>query len=345
MKIGICGHFGGKEVFLDGQTVKTKMVYDALSAHFGQDNLKKVDTYKIKKRLIPVLFGTVGIFLSCRVCVMLPAQNGIKIFAPLFSFLKRVFRKRIYYAVIGGWLPSLIEGKDKLVSSLLRFDGIFVETETMKSALESMGFENVTVLPNFKRLNMIDNSAVEREVVAPYKLCTFSRVSREKGIETAVSAVTAANKAIGSDAFSLDIYGQVDGGYAEAFESLKSRFPEYIRYGGMVPFEKSTEVLADYSCLLFPTFYNGEGFAGTLIDAFASALPVIASDWKYNPEIVDDEVGIIFKAGDEQDLCRVLLEVYNGKYDMSAMRRSCYDRAHHYSFERAVRILAENIEV
>ena len=344
MKIGVCGHFGGKETFLDGQTVKTKMVYDALGSHFGQDNLKRVDTYKIKKRLIPVLFGTVRLFSSCRACVMLPAQNGIKIFAPLFSFLKKVFKKKIYYAVIGGWLPSLLEGKDKLIASLRGFDGIFVETETMRSALEEMGFANVTVLPNFKRLNMVEESAIEREFSMPYRLCTFSRVSREKGIETAVNAVKAANEAIGVTAFSLDIYGQVDGGYTEAFESLRAQFPEYITYGGMVPFEKSTEVLGGYYCLLFPTFYSGEGFAGTLIDAFASALPVIASDWKYNPEIVDDEVGVIFRAGDEQDLCRALLAVYNGEFDLAAMRKNCYKRAQHYSFERAVEILAQNIE-
>ncbi len=344
MKIGVCGHFGGKQVFLDGQTVKTKMVHDALCSHFGQDNLKKVDTYNIKKRLITVFFGTVGIFSSCDACVMLPAQNGIKIFAPLFSLLKKAFKKKIYYAVIGGWLPSLLSEQDKLVSSLRCFDGIFVETATMKSALEELGICNVTVLPNFKRLNMVDESELEQERTSPHRLCTFSRVSREKGIEIAIGAVISANEAIGRKAFSLDIYGQVDCGYSEAFELLRAGFPDYITYGGMVPFEKSTEVLKDYYCLLFPTFYKGEGFAGTLIDAFASALPVVASDWKYNGEIVDDEVGILFKAGDEQELCKVLLDIYSGKYDITAMRENCYKRAQYYSFERAVEILAQNID-
>lgn len=344
MKIGVCGHFGGKEIFLDGQTIKTKMVHEALCVHFGEENVKKVDTYSIKKRLLSVLFGTVKLFGTCDACVMLPAQNGIKIFSPLFSTLKKIFRKKIYYAVIGGWLPSLLEGKEKLQDSLRGFDGIFVETATMKAALENIGFANVTVLPNFKKLNMVDEALIPSEFTTPYKLCTFSRVSKEKGIETAVNAVVMANKQIGKIAFSLDIYGQVDGGYTLAFEQLQKTFPEYINYGGMVSYEKSTNVLKDYFCLLFPTFYSGEGFAGTLIDSFASALPVIASDWKYNPEIIDDEVGVIFKAADEQDLCNVLIDVYNGKYDLASMRRNCYNRAQHYSFERAVRILAENIK-
>ncbi len=32
------------------------------------------------------------------------------------------------------------------------------------------------------------------------------------------------------------------------------------------------------------------GFAGTLIDAMAAGVPVIASNWKYNPEIVIENV-------------------------------------------------------
>ncbi|MFR3494185.1 MAG: glycosyltransferase [Blautia sp.] len=62
--------------------------------------------------------------------------------------------------------------------------------------------------------------------------------------------------------------------------SCKASSPQYIRYKGMVPFNQSTEVLKNYDALLFPTYYEGEGFAGTIIDAFAAGLPVIASDWK-----------------------------------------------------------------
>lgn len=64
----------------------------------------------------------------------------------------------------------------------------------------------------------------------------------------------------------------------------------------MVPFNQSTEVLKNYDALLFPTYYEGEGFAGTIIDAFAAGLPVIASDWKYNSEIIKQGItGVITK--------------------------------------------------
>lgn len=345
MKIGICGHFGGGEVFLDGQTVKTKIVYEALCSLHSSENIKTVDTYKIKKRLIPVLFGTFRLFSGSDVCIMLPAHNGLKVFSRLFAFLKKLYKKKTYYVVIGGWLPEFIKDKPKIRASLETFDGILVETDTMRAALNELGYDNVAVLPNFKKLNLIEQAEIAFEHEIPYRLCTFSRVMKEKGIEDAINAVRMINEKIGKTVFTLDIYGQIDSGYAEEFERARENFPEYISYRGLVPFDRSSEVLREYCCLLFPTYYSGEGFAGTLIDAFASALPVIASDWKYNPEIVDDEVGVIFRAGDVQDLCRVLEDVYNGKYDLSAMRTSCLARARHYSFERAVEILGDNIKI
>ncbi len=109
---------------------------------------------------------------------------------------------------------------------------------------------------------------------------------KEKGIEDAVNAVENVNQKYGRTVFSLDIYGQIDDGYREKFEALQKQFPPYINYSGLISFDKSVETPKDYFALLFPTYYNGEGFAGTLIDAMAAGTPVIASDWKCNGEVV-----------------------------------------------------------
>ena len=44
--------------------------------------------------------------------------------------------------VIGGWLPNFLKKKKGLTKSLKKFDGIYVETSTMKTILEEMGFTN-----------------------------------------------------------------------------------------------------------------------------------------------------------------------------------------------------------
>ena len=281
--------------------------------------------------------------MSCDSVIMLPAHNGIKIFSPLFSFLKEVFHKKIYYCVIGGWLPSFLSDKPRLSDDLKCFDGIFVETNTMKAALCDTGFDNVFVLPNFKKLQIVDSASISVDSAAPFKLCTFSRVMKEKGIEDAVQAVKKANEQLGTLAYSLDIYGQVDSVYQETFEQMVGEFPSYIQYKGCVSFNESTKVLSTYYALLFPTYYSGEGFAGTLLDSYASALPVIASDWKYNPEIVSEDVGFLFPVGNVDALCGILVDIYRNGYDIKEMKQSCIAKAHQYSFDNAIKILSSII--
>ena len=335
MKIGICGHFGGKEVCLDGQTVKTKIVYDALSENYGKENVIINDTYKIKKRLIPVFFGTVKLFAVSDACIMLPAHNGIKVFTPLFCILKKIFKKKIYYSVIGGWLAKYISDKPKLEKRLKSFDGIFVETTTMKANLEKMGFENISVIANFKHLNIV--SEFENEYSTPYRLCTFSRVMKEKGIAEAIEAIKKVNKACGKNVFALDIYGPVDSSQTEWFENLKNDFPEYVKYCGCVPFDKSVDVLKDYFALLFPTLFYTEGIPGTIIDAYAAAIPVISAKWESFADIVDDGItGIGYEFGNTDALVSVLADIADKPSTVTEMKVACAKKAECYLPQNAV---------
>lgn len=133
----------------------------------------------------------------------------------------------------------------------MSFDGIYVETNTMRKALEIQGFNNVYVMPNFKDLNILKESELVYPNTEPYSLCTFSRVMKEKGIEDAVNAVKTVNEHFGRTVYTLDIYGQVDSAQTEWFNELENTFPSYIKYGGLVPFDKSVEVLKNYFALLF----------------------------------------------------------------------------------------------
>jgi glycosyltransferase involved in cell wall biosynthesis len=139
-------------------------------------------------------------------------------------------KTKLQYVVVGGWLPSFLEKKKSLARCLKKFDGIFVETQAMKAAMEKLGFTNVSVLPNFKRIRVLTEEELVYAEGEPYKLCTFSRVLKEKGIEDAIEAVKGANEKMGRTAYALDIYGRVDPGYEEAFAEICKTIPENIRY-------------------------------------------------------------------------------------------------------------------
>ena len=150
------------------------------------------------------------------------------------------------------------------------------------------GFCNIDVMPNCKSFETLKEKDLVYCEQEPYKLCTFSRVMREKGIEDAIEAVKAVNNHLRRPAYVLDIYGPIDSGQIEWFQTLQNSFPEYICYRGSVPSEKAISIIKEYFALLFPTRFYTEGIPGTIIDAYAAGVPVIASKWENFDDVIDD---------------------------------------------------------
>lgn len=344
-KVCVIGHFGFGRNLLNGQTVKTKIITKELKKQLGKENVLAVDTHGGKKIMLKLIFKIGSIMKYTSNIIIMPAHNGVCFFAPLLYFWKRIYHRKIHYIVIGGWLPEFITNKNWLKKCLKQFDGIYVETNTMKKLLEKQGFQNIYVMPNCKELHILKEEELKYSHGEPYKLCTFSRVMREKGIEDAVNAVKEINIKENRTVFILDIYGQVDQEQVAWFDELKKTFPEYISYKGVIPFDKSTDVLKEYFALLFPTYYEGEGFAGTLIDAMAAGVPVLASDWKYNNGIIKDrENGTLFQPHNIEQLCSKLVEISKKPDEWRRMGIRCIEDANLYRPENAMRVLFKNLK-
>ena len=341
MKIGICGSFGGKKGSLDGQTVKTKIITNELEHIFSSKNILKVDTFGGIKKLFAVLFKLLIFSVNCDHIIVLPAQNSLRLVAPFLYYAKKFFKCKTHYIVIGGWLPDLLLEKKWLCKYVKSFDNIFVETYGMKKKIDDIISADILVMPNCKPLNILKVEELPQFLDEPFALCTFSRVMKEKGIEEAVNAVTTVNNELGRTAYTLDIYGQIDLDQVEWFEELQKNFPEYVKYKGLVAFDKSSEVLKNYFALLFPTYYEGEGFAGTLIDAMASGVPVIASDWKYNGEIVSDDIGFLFNS--DEELKTILCEMLNNINGINELKKNCIKKSQKYTAKNVVYEFVKNI--
>ncbi len=345
-KVGVCGHFGFGKDFADGQTDKTKAVWRALTKTLGEDQVLALDTYGWKKNPVSLFVNCYKLIKKCENVIMLPASGGVNVFPALFEAMNRNFNRRLHYIVIGGWLPEKLSSNTKLLSRISKLDKVYVELQPMREALLNLGLKNVIYMPNFRETH----SLTEKELVysdnEPYRLCTFSRVARSKGIEEAVEAVRTANRALGRVAFTLDIFGRVDLEYAADFEKLRAGFEPFIQYKGCIDTDLSTDVLKVYYALLFPTVYPGEGFAGTVIDAFSAGVPVIATDWNYNSHIIRKGVdGIIYAPQDKAALSRILADAAKNPQLLSKMKPECLKRAGHFDADKGVKILLRELEM
>lgn len=336
-RVGVIGHFGVGVNLANGQTIKTKIITKETDNYCGEKSFI-VDAHGGLKAVFPVAIGSIQAVAKCKNVFLMLTENGLIVSVPVLAFFNKVFKRRLHYIVIGGWLPDFLKNHSYLAKCLKSFHKIYVETYKMKQLLNNQGFDNVCVMPNCKRLDILSTPCLPSE--NPYKLCTFSRVMKEKGIEDAVNAVMMANKQLKTNAYSLDIYGQIDMQQKKWFEDLKSTFPSYIRYSGLIPYNKSCEVLKNYFALLFPTYYEGEGFAGTAIDAFSAGVPVIASDWKYNDEVIKNGInGRLFQHQNVNELAAILVTIYKNPEEWNLLRYKCIEEANEFRPENVMRVL------
>ena len=230
-KIAIIGHFGGNENILDGQTIKTKILYDELKNATDWD-IRKVDTYYKSKKPIKLLIESIITLVSTRDVIVLLSGNGMKFYFPLLSFFAKVFRTRIYHDVIGGNLDTYVQKYPKFQKYLCSFKVNWVETLSLKKRLEKCGVNNCEIMPNFKRLGITKSE--KKEYRKPFRFCIFSRVMKEKGVEEAINSIEDINMHAGQVLCSLDIYGRIDDAYKKRFEELLNNSTSAIQYKGMV---------------------------------------------------------------------------------------------------------------
>lgn len=344
-RVAVVGHFDDGAPAADGQTVKTRVTRDLLRDVCGLENVITVDTKDWSRRPLALLIECVGAIRATDAVVMLPAQNGLRVFGPLIYHVARRCGSRSIYSVIGGWLPDYLGGRPGLARCLRGFDSVLVESRAMADRLTSdLSFDNVHLLYNYKRLPRVELSDLPAPTSNPYRLIYFARVEREKGIEDAIWAVAEANRRT-QGRYSLDIYGRVKEGYEGEFDSCiaEARDPS-VRYRGCLDAFESLNAFAGALALLFPTHYPTEGIPGTIVDAFCSATPVIASRWQsWDEMICEGENGLTYELGNRDALLSVLIRDDLPQCLMS-MRASALKSADEYRYETGLKSVGELFE-
>lgn len=255
-----------------------------LLAHFQKHyDVKFFDTWH-KNSLVSLLVGVFYAIVTGRKCVLSVSGRGAMGIVKVMRWLH--LRRQFYYFVVGGDL------------------GNFVEGHYMKEQLNRAGLSNVSVLPNFKPIGELPEKKMRGDGFV--KFVFLGRLIEEKGVGLLIEAAKTLHSRLGGK-FSITFYGSPSEKYSqEYFDSLNS---DFIEYGGFLNLksQEGVEKLAEYDVMVFPTFFEGEGFPGVLIDSFKAGLPVIASDFHANPDVIRrDELGTLVKPRDLQSLVEAM---------------------------------------
>lgn len=344
-KIGIWGQYGDGGKIADGQAVRTTIITRELQMRYGKENVGVVNTNGWKKHPFRFLWDSYKLVAKSKKVAIAPADNGYKVFVPLLLFFNLFFRRKLLHIVIGGFLPALLKEKQRYLKMENYFSAVFVQTENILNDLQEIGVKNLFILSNPKRLNTRKKEDLRIWNEKKIKVCVFSRLNEEKGIKYAIDAVNLVNKNLGGQFVKIDLYGLIQPGYEEWLENLIKENSSIVEYKGIIDFDKTVEYLQQYFALLFPTYYYGEGFPGNVVDAYNTGLPIIATDWLYNKDVIKNgRNGILVPVKNSKAIAEAVLELYNDRNMHLEMAKNCLEDSKQYNPDEVLKEFYLEIE-
>lgn len=340
-RVLVLGYFGFQNNQIDGQTIKTRSIFDLLCKKC--DSTKSIhyfDTQQIKISPLRILALLKGIVVSKKI-VYLPGYNNLNFFFPILYLVSKICKNEVYYVVVGGWLTEYIAVKKLHFEMLKRVKKIFPENrETVEILRSKFGFNNVSRLPNFREIPPLVDFVNHGPGL---KVVFMARINKMKGIDTLFEVSDYfENDSRFKSKLSIDFFGPIHSeDYDYFFDNLKLH-PNTKYCGVLIP-ESIYAVLSKYDVLILPTKYYTEGFPGSILDAYASGIPVIVSKWKFAEEFVEERKSgfIVPFSNNVSEINRCLEELLLNKNLLALMKNNAKKRSLEFSTENAWKILSE----
>ena len=317
----------------NGETIKNQLLLQRFKDLY--DSVIIADTNHWQKRPWCLLKVFWLLLWNKNVPIVVSASDSS---SKLFNFLYFFpIKNNVNYWVIGGALPTKIrEGLFKL-RSLAKLNRIIVEGVRMAEELKVMGLNNVIRVPNFKPIDFFPNIQ-NKEQEKIFHFVFLSRVHPSKGIHEIVEACNELNSIGLKDLYHIDFYGPIEPEFESDFNKMISNC-ETLSYKGFLNLTNNEGYakLAQYDTMLFPTYWTNEGFPGVVIDAYIAGLPIIASDWNMNKEvIINEKTGFLIPVHNSHALALKMNDIITRKIDLFKMRCICSEHAKLYDYRNVI---------
>ncbi|WP_104384585.1 glycosyltransferase [Sphingobacterium sp. HMA12] len=333
----VLGYFGYKNNQIDGQTIKTREVYELLCEKKDSKNVSYFDTQILQTSRLAI-FNLLYQLVQADTIIYLPGQNNLKSFFPIVSFISEFLKKNIIYCVVGGWLVDFLKENKSIAEKLNICSAILVETDYLKTNLATQfNLNNVYLFPNFRRQSFKPD--FDKALSNTFNLVFMARIMEEKGINYIFNFADYILETDLQNSSRIHFYGQINEKDLKVFLEKVQRYP-FVEYKGVVEPSNVYSTLTNYDLLLLPTYYEGEGFPGTIIDAYISGVPVLASRWKQIPEFIDvGQTGFLFDLNNQREFNDIIIELLKHKDTLVEMKKQAFIKSMNYSADSAWKIL------
>ncbi|MBM3988155.1 MAG: glycosyltransferase family 4 protein [Planctomycetes bacterium] len=237
---------------------------------------------------------------TCDAVMFNASSEGFLLGGPLVWLAARLAGKPLVARAFGGGLDECLARRSALCCSLarwtiLRSDLLLLQTRSLCERFAARG--EVRHLPTSRRL---PTHSPRRSPVCR-RFVLVAQLRPEKGYREAIEAL----RSMPADC-TLTIAGAAMPG--TDVELLRSS--ERVMWLGEVAPEHIPALLDEHDALLLPTYHEGEGLPGSIVEAFQHGLPVIATRWRALPELVIPAVnGLLVEPRDALGLGAAMLRL------------------------------------
>ena len=260
--------------------------------------LWSLNDHRIQKILIAIRIFLQVLFSGFRydLISLWTSRNGMLYFGPLLRIVSVISGIPLVIRLFGIGSSRPATELNAIERGLTRYiyktlDLVLVETQA--------AIDQIKVDYPLARIALHKNyRMVPEQEVLPHQRCHrfifLGKVREDKGILEIIEAA----ESMAVEDLEVDVYGPFEGSLSEeTFDNCRT-----VRYCGILSPDQVGDVLNSYHALLLPTYYEGEGHPGAILEAYASGLPVIVSNRQTLMEIVDDSSGMLIPAQDPASL-------------------------------------------
>jgi glycosyltransferase involved in cell wall biosynthesis len=302
-----------------GATLSFGFLVDYFNEKSIKFQLLDSQKYKGVKGFLYLLFSSIRYAPKNDVVFMNTSQKGIKYFAPIVYVLAKALSKKIIFRPFGGALKAMYEdssviGKWFFKSTIFKADILYLQTKILMNFFVPRA-KNCIQLKTAR--NQPDKVFVRPSIKYRKRFLFVGHVKQSKGIDELIQAIEMLD-----DSYVLDIYGPIG---EQKYQYLLDEKKTYYK-GILSGEEQILSTLKDYDVLILPTYYEGEGYPGAIIEAYSVGLPVIATNWKSLPEIIEDnKTGFLVETKNSKGLKRAIEKFDQENYsEMSENAKQYY---------------------
>ena len=235
------------------------------------------------------------------------SRGGAKYLVPILVFLAKIFGRKFVFRPFGGNIKTYTSDYSPiwqwiLNKSLIRTDLFFLQTKALVEYYKNLDY-NALHLPTSR--NSIPYSFSKKTTVFNKRFIYLGAITKTKGVDEIMTV----SKQLPKD-YTIHLYGPIiDQGYKRLFDEQQGI------YKGILQKNEVLETLRNYDILILPTYYEGEGYPGVIIEAYSLGIPVITTNWLAIPEIVENgKTGQLINIQSSESLLKAMQYFNTGNY-------------------------------